>query len=232
MLVTENGAMQSHQLINQTSGKTEYYTPPEIVRAARLTMGGIDLDPASSTAANFTVVGAKTFYSAPQHRVIGKIGGLPLLRYADRGGLDRAWFGRVWLNHPFGSPQRACTTGCKKVTCVKRGYHVAHDLPGNEDWIGRLVDAYRCGAIEQACCITFASTSEAWFRPLKQFPMCLIDGRTNYIDPDGEATTGATKGSAVTYLGKRAWDFARNFGQLGAVMFPARIVIGIEHRPD
>ena len=42
-------------LINQTSGKVEYYTPADIVEAARRVMGSIDLDPASSPAANETV---------------------------------------------------------------------------------------------------------------------------------------------------------------------------------
>lgn len=40
------------QLINQTSGNTEYYTPIDIVDAARYVMGWIDLDPASSALAN------------------------------------------------------------------------------------------------------------------------------------------------------------------------------------
>ena len=42
----------SHQQINQTSGDVEYYTPPAIIEAARLVMGTIDLDPASSETAN------------------------------------------------------------------------------------------------------------------------------------------------------------------------------------
>jgi len=74
--------LANHQLCNQTSGETEWYTPPNIIEAARLAMRGIDLDPASSKDAN-TRVRAAEFYT----------------KFED--GLRRNWHGRVWLNHPF-----------------------------------------------------------------------------------------------------------------------------------
>lgn len=80
--------MNAHELINQDSGDTEYYTPEEIVEAARRAMGGIDLDPASSEAAN------------------KRVGALRYFTRADDG-LSREWCGRIWMNHPFsraGSP--------------------------------------------------------------------------------------------------------------------------------
>jgi hypothetical protein len=72
-----------HQLINQTSGKVEYYTPQEIIEAARIVLGQIDLDPASSDQANLRVR-ANKYYTAADD------------------GLSREWNGRVWMNHPFG----------------------------------------------------------------------------------------------------------------------------------
>lgn len=72
--------MQNHQLINGDSHDVDYYTPQPIIEAARLTMGGIDLDPASSRAANERVKAAVYFSSH---------------------GLNQQWHGRVWLNHPF-----------------------------------------------------------------------------------------------------------------------------------
>src|SRR5688572_27443923 len=74
--------MNAAQLINQTSGSVEYYTPVEIIEAARRTMGWIDLDPASSATAN-AIVGAKSFYTEVDD------------------GLTQPWFGNVWMNHPF-----------------------------------------------------------------------------------------------------------------------------------
>lgn len=69
-------------LIHQDSGKTSWHTPPEIVDAAREVMGGIDLDPASSSTANKTVR-ASIYYTARDD------------------GLSKPWVGRVWMNHPF-----------------------------------------------------------------------------------------------------------------------------------
>lgn len=89
----------NHQLINQTSGKVEYYTPVEIVEAARRVMGGIDLDPASSIAANLTVKALHIFTVADD-------------------GLSQEWHGRIWMNHPFGLVQNP-----KWVTKIGREYY-------------------------------------------------------------------------------------------------------------
>ena len=74
--------IESHQLINQDSGDTEYFTPLAIVNAARWVMGSIDLDPASSAAANQRVKAGFFFDEATN-------------------GLTQQWHGNVWLNHPF-----------------------------------------------------------------------------------------------------------------------------------
>jgi len=74
--------MTDHKLINQDSGDFEYYTPQPIIEAAILTMGRIDLDPASSETANYRIKAIR-FYSI------------------ENDGLSLPWIGRIWMNHPF-----------------------------------------------------------------------------------------------------------------------------------
>jgi hypothetical protein len=148
--------MNNAQLINQDSGDFEYYTPAEIILAARALMGGIDLDPASSEIANETIGATQIFTIADD-------------------GLSRSWHGRVWMNHPF-------------------------SRTGNKLWVNKLVAEWEAGRVQQACCITYAATSEAWFRPLMAFPQCFLSPRTNYRRPDGKIARGVSKGSVVTYL--------------------------------
>lgn len=59
----------------------ERHTPIPLIEAARQVMGGIDLDPASSTAANATVR-ANRYFTRQDN------------------GLLQPWHGRVWLNPP------------------------------------------------------------------------------------------------------------------------------------
>lgn len=75
--------MKNHQLINQTSGEQEYFTPMPIVDAARRVMGSINLDPASSTLVNERIRAGAIFTK-------------------NYDGLKQEWFGNVWVNHPFG----------------------------------------------------------------------------------------------------------------------------------
>lgn len=68
---------------NSFTGEVEWYTPAEYVEAARKLMGGIDLDPATSEAAQKTVR-AKHYFTKSDN------------------GLEQKWAGRVWLNPPYG----------------------------------------------------------------------------------------------------------------------------------
>ena len=106
--------------------------------------------------------------------------------------LSKKWDGNVWMNHPFGRKN-------------------------NPLFINKLIKHYQDRDINQACCITFACTSEKWFRPLMDYPQCFIHGRTNYLLPDGNVKNGCTKGSVVTYLGNNVDEFIFNFSKIGTV---------------
>jgi hypothetical protein len=198
--------MNAALLINQTSGEVEFYTPKNIVEAARLTMEFIDLDPASSEIANREIQAPHIYTKADD-------------------GLSCEWHGNVWMNHPFHAGEEVCDpsiTGkpCKRKTCARRGFHCVERIPGNDEWIDKLVAEHGSGRVPEACCITFASTSEAWFRPLLKRPQCFLVPRTNYLLPDGTVYRGVTKGSVVTYFGPNVRRFALIFAHLGEVKIP------------
>lgn len=66
-------------------GEYEWYTPREIIEAARTVLGTIDLDPASCETAN-EIVQAGRYFTEEQN------------------GLEQPWQGRVFLNPPFAHP--------------------------------------------------------------------------------------------------------------------------------
>jgi len=107
-------------------------------------------------------------------------------------GLALKWEGNVWLNHPF-------------------------SRINNPLWIRKLIFEYEAGRTKQACCITYAATSEKWFQPLLNYPQCFLCPRTNYYLPDGTKKRGVTKGSVVTYLGSNVDRFKEIFSQFGVV---------------
>ena len=208
--------MNNAQLINQTSGTTEYYTDPRIIRPAQEMTGGFDMDPASSPKANETIQ-AKNIITAPPFKIIEHRENLPVRYYEHQGGLNYNWYGTIWLNHPFGNPIYPCELNCQKKACIKRGWHNASYIPGNADWIKYLITEYQCGRITEAFCITFAATSEKWFQPLLHHPQCFLTPRTNYYTPDGQIKKGITKGSVITYLGTRTAQFRNAYFRYGVV---------------
>lgn len=107
-------------------------------------------------------------------------------------GLKQDWHGRVWMNMPF-----------SKIN--------------NPRCVNKLIQEYQIGHVKEALCITFASTSEKWFQPLLAYPQCFLAPRTNYYLPDGTKAKGVTKGSVVTYLGRRVDVFVREFARHGVI---------------
>lgn len=221
------------ELINSNSGETDYWTPPEIIEAARTCLRGIELDPATSEAAN-KIVKAERIFTSPPSEVVGTLKGshavnmggqlltiddeLPLVGQKGRGALGEKWNARsVWMNHPFSGGERRCLRGCMKAACRKRGFHIATDIPSNADWINYLNTEHLEQRTKSAICITFAATSEKWFKPLLGRPQCFLTPRTNYFTPDGKIMPGVTKGSVVTYFGRDVGRFASCFNKLGVV---------------
>jgi|SRR5665213_408828 len=78
-------ALRPMSHVGQNSGNDEYATPLDIIAAVHEVMGNIDIDPASSEAAN-KIVKAKKFHTI------------------ETDGLKQKWKGRVFINPPFSQP--------------------------------------------------------------------------------------------------------------------------------
>ncbi len=159
----------------------EWYTPARYIEAARLVMGGIDLDPASSDVANQTVKAAR-YYTKEDN------------------GLAQVWYGRIWLNPPYGRT-------------------------GNESNIGtftrRLVAEYRAGNVEQAILLSTTKTDTRWFGLLWDYPICFNDHLIFFVgntpSPRYNKKYCHIHGTIFVYFGKNEHKFIDTFSQFGTI---------------
>jgi ParB family chromosome partitioning protein len=81
--IIETNKPKAH--VSNNSGENEWYTPECYIESAKLVMGVIHLDPASSEIANKTV-NSNLFYTQEDD------------------GLSKEWFGNIWMNPPYSQP--------------------------------------------------------------------------------------------------------------------------------
>lgn len=161
--------------VHFSSATPEHYSPAHIVEMAREVMHAIDLDPASCAQANETV-GAAHWY------------GLDHPNEAYRDGLACVWFGRVWMNPPYGD-----------------------EIAG---WTDRLVHQYAMENVIEGIALVPARTDTAWFtRAAAGRVVCFVTGRLKF----GNAENSAPFPSALIYFGEDAETFRAVFGAIGLI---------------
>lgn len=147
----------------------DFYTPVEIVEAARSAMGGIDLDAASHWWANRL------------HRI-------PEFFHQNRSAFDHDWFGKVWLNPPYGN---------------------------NGPWLERIVDQWP--HIDQLVMISpawaFTTKIAKPVMDLASAAVLLSPTPEFWGNPDGR--TGTNHPHLVVYLGDHAARFVEAFRPFG-----------------
>jgi len=91
-----------------------------------------------------------------------------------------------------------------------------------DHWVSRLVESHDAGDVLEAIALLPAQTDTKWFRILRSFPRCFIDGRLRF----GGSSTGAPFPSAVFDLGDSSEWFETVFGSFGDVF----AIVGSERR--
>lgn len=165
----------------------EWYTPLKYVLLVKQVLGEIDLDPASCFVANETV-GAASYYDVITN------------------GLAHNWYGRVFLNPPYG-----------KIDNVSQ----------QEKWTCKLIYEYVVGHVTEGICLVNSSdSSTVWYQRLMRYPHCLTDHRIIYNRFGVKGTRNrAMCGSVFVYFGERKHRFFEAFHDVGvcfdkAVSFP------------
>lgn len=170
---TTSGALRAIQEsrkphVTNNSKDDEWYTPARFIESARRAMGSIDLDPASNDFANETVK-AGTYYTESDN------------------GLDKEWFGNVWLNPPYSSVL-----------------------------VQRFADKVVNSEFNQAIVLVNNATETGWFRKLADNASAIVftTGRIKYYKRDGEHGT-PLQGQAFLYFGENTESFLNEFSQYG-----------------
>jgi len=156
------------------TGENHWFTPLEHIEAAREVMGNIDVDPASHPDAQ-RWIGAAQFYTRKSN------------------GLDKPWFGRVWLNPPY-----------------------ARDEIG--PFIEKLGVEIDAGRTTEAILLTHAYTDTLWFQKAVLFSVgsCFTLGRIKFIDIN-YVLSNPTQGQTFFYYGCNWERFCRVFSEFGVL---------------
>ncbi len=187
-----------------SSESNEHYSPPAIVEAARATMGGIDLDPASCEEAN-EVVKAGVFFGAGTS--------IPDALRRDWALTHRAP-PTVFLNPPGGLLRRDTL---EPVTS-RKGLRVQDCVSSQAVWWAKLYHEWSKGNVSQAVFVCFnlevlrltQESAGRWGKsvPAAEFPLCFLRERPKYWNADTPVDKRGTHGSpthagAVVYLPER-----------------------------
>lgn len=153
--------------VHYSSATPEWYTPESVINRVVQTFGRIDLDPCSNAKGDAANVPAREHFTAADN------------------GLLRPWWGKVYMNPPYGDEIGA--------------------------WVARLLEQYTSETIDAAITLLPARVDTQWFAPLWDYPMCFVRGRLKFSGADNSAPFP----SVVVYMGMDAPAFERAFHGLG-----------------
>lgn len=161
-------------MVSPKQSVQDYFTPTELIDAAREAMGDIDLDAASHPIANRT------------HRI-------PDYFHVNRSAFENDWYGRVWLNPPYGN---------------------------NGPWFERILEFVQDGRVTQLCMLSpvWAFTAEQAKPVMRLSAATVLLSPTPKFWGNASNKTGTNHPHAVVYFGHRRVEFLRAFAPYGIPM--------------
>jgi hypothetical protein len=106
-------------------------------------------------------------------------------------GLSKEWIANtVFCNPPYGKTK---------------------NISNQHLWSAKMIREFLKGNFKQGILLVNSSTSEKWFKPLWDYPLCFTDHRIRFIG----AGTQPPKGNVFVYFGNDANNFARIFNAVG-----------------
>lgn len=77
-------------------------------------------------------------------------------------GLTLHWYSKtaIWMNPPYGNYEVPCRKTCRKLKCVRRGFHNDKYIPGIKDWVKKACEESKKNTI--VCLLPVRSDTEWW----------------------------------------------------------------------
>jgi hypothetical protein len=225
------GALQaglpSGMTSRHSSESAEHYTPEDIVESARISLGSIDLDPASCEEAN-RVIQASTYFTREDN------------------GYRREWVGRVFLNPPGGlsdNLERVVKPKCRELgTCGLPGTddggdgHKHEGVESNQKkWWFKLSREWWAGRTSSAVFVMFSIellqntqsdtpvVGDSGTLPIPlDFAICIPRTRLKYRKPGGKIGDQPPHASGIVLVSdnkETTRKFSTEFSRYGRVIF-------------
>jgi phage N-6-adenine-methyltransferase len=87
-----------------------------------------------------------------------------------------------------------------------------------KQFLQKMIASYEAGEFGEGIFLCNAATSEKWFQPAYNYPICFTNHRIRFVDQYGIPGKANTKGQAFIYFGTRLTEFHQSFLSIGRVL--------------